>query len=299
MCSLRLPIHAEADDVRVITDDHMDRMIQPMSLGDYAELQTKFGVNVINRDGRYWRRVRPFFYRPLLPVEAFPDAALPSPVTWPSGFQYVLANEQQANSTMNFLMLDNLQSYSLDRLSHKRRQLIKRSAQLFQVRRLTDPQELKDHGHQVYLSFQERTRYAYKSGRRNKAVFGEWIDALFSNPKSIVLGGYGLGGLAAISTSYWVSHTLVYSTLICETASMQRNLGDLMFHKIRRLAANQPGINEIFVRSYQGGNSLDHYYLLRGCRLVRKPARLELPSTIQTLIRWMMPREYALLNGDD
>ena len=279
--------------------DHMDIPIQPMSLSEYAELQTKFGVTVIYRDGHYWRRIRPFFYRPLLPVEAFPDATLTSPVTWPSGFQYVVANTQLANSTMNFIMLDDLQSYSLDSLNHKRRHMIKGAAHQFEVRPLRDPQELKDHGHKVYLSFYERTKYNYKSDRRSKVVFDQWVDALFSNPKSIVMGGYGSSGLSAIATSYWINHTLVWSTLMCETGSLKKKLGDLLFHEFRLVAAQESRCKEIFVRSYQGGNSLDHYYLLRGCHLVRKPARLELPSTVQTLIRWMMPRKYALLNGDD
>ena len=125
------------------------------------------------------------------------------------------------------------------------------------------------------------------------------MDTLFSCPKTILLGGYGPDGLAAISSSYWVNRTLVYSTLICETGALKKNLGELMFHEVRQLAAREPGIAEIFVRPYQGGNSLDEYYLLRGCQLVRLPARLEVPSTVLRLLRWALPRQYELLSGED
>lgn len=273
--------------------------IQQMSLSEYAALQARLGVTILNHNGQFWRRVRPFFYRPLLAVESHEAAAIQRPVRWPSGFQYVVTREEDANSSMNFLMLDEPQSYSLEGLNHRRRQLIKRAGQFFQVRPLTDPRELKEQGHKAYLSFYERTGYAYKSDRRDKSVFNEWVDTLFSTSKAILLGGYGPDGLAAISTSYWVNHTLIYSTLICETGALKKNLGDLMFHEVRLLAAQQPKIGKIFVRSYQGGNSLDHYYLLRGCRLARMPARLEMPSPILKLVRWIMPEQYELLGVDD
>lgn len=274
-------------------------VIQQMTLKDYAVLQSRFGVRIICRDGQYWRKVRPFFYRPLLPVEACAESPNPPPVTWPGGFQYVVANQQRANSTMNFIMADNPGSYSLDSLSHKRRQLIKRAAQHFDVRPLTDPEEWKKQGHQVYLSFLQRTGYPYLTDRKHKTAFAQWIDSLCSNPKTILLGGYGPKGLAAISTSYWINQTLVYSTLICETESLRKNVGELMFHEVRQLAARQSGISEVFVRGYQGGNSIDQYYLHRDCQVVRKPARLEISTATRALLRWFQPRKYELLVGVD
>jgi hypothetical protein len=277
----------------------MDIAIQQLPLRDYAELQTRFGVKIVEHNGRFWCRIRPFFYRPLLPFEECDPSTIASPVKWPSGFQYVVSKGLPANSTMNFLMLDDLQNYSLLHLNHKRRHIIKTAAMKFQVRRLTDPRDLREHGHKVYLSFYLRTRYAYKSDRIKKAVFNKWVDCLFSDARTIVLGGFGPQGLGAIATCYWVNTTLVWSTLICETEALRGKLGELMFHEFRLLAAQQSTIKEIFVRNYQGGNSLDHYYMLRGCHLVRKPAHLEIPSPVQTLIRWVMPKKYALLNGDD
>jgi hypothetical protein len=277
----------------------MDRPLLQMTLAEYAELQTRFGAKILCRNGRFWREVRPFFFRPLLPVEAYEASAIQRPVAWPSGFQYVVTPGARTNSTMNFVMADSPQGYSLDTLSHKRRQLIKRAARDFEVRPLRDPGELKRLGHKVYLSFYGRTRYPYKSDRQDKAVFDRWVDTLFSTPKPILLGGFGRDGLGAISTSYWINHTWVYSTLICETAALKKNLGELMFHEIRQLAARESLIKEIFVRPYQGGNSLDDYYLLRGCRLARMPARLELSSPILSVIRWALPRQYELLLGED
>lgn len=275
----------------------MDLTLQQMSLPEYAELQQRLGVKIIYRNGTYWRRVRAFFYRPLLPVEEVAPLASP-PVSWPNSFQYVIANGQPANSTMNFLMLDGLPEYSLNSLNHKRRSLIKKAAQQFAIRPLLETNEIKQHGHDIYLSFLQRTGYAYKSDRKNRAVFDQWVDTLFENKKAILLGGYGADGLEAIFSGYWVNHYLVYATVICATEALKKNIGELMFHEVRLLAAQQPAIREIFVRSYQGGNSLDEYYLHRDCRLVRKPACLATPPMVQGLMRWVMPRKYAALHGE-
>ncbi len=277
----------------------MDHSIQPMSLSEYADQQTRLGAKVICRSGVFWRKIRPFFYRPLLPVESYSKEAVQVPVTWPSGFQYVTDNRELANSSMNFIMLDELQGYSLGSLTCKRRQRVKLGAQQFQVRPLQNSDELKMQGHKVYLSFYQRTLYPYKQDRRNYRAFCMWIDTLFSSPKTILLGGFGPNGLAAITSLYWVNRTLIFSTLICESEALRKNLGELMFHEIRQLAAKHTGIKQIYVRNYQGGNSLDQYYLNRGCQLVRKPSRLEITSPFKTLLRCFLPRKYDLLRGND
>jgi hypothetical protein len=272
--------------------------IKAMTIVQYAEMQRMSGAAVILRHGTYWRRVRPFFYRPILPLEAHRADGQPRPFPWPNGYQHVVTAGEPSNSTLNFIVLDNLQSYSLGTLSHRRRHLITHAGQSFEVRPITASGELKQQGHRVYLSFFRRTKYSYKSERQQKVIFDQWADALFRHPAMLVLGGYGGDGLVAISTSCLVNTTLVYSTLICETAAMKKNVGEVMFHELRRIAANQPEISRIYVRNYQGGGSHDQYYLMRGCRLERIPALLDLPTPARTLIPRFLPKQYARLCGE-
>lgn len=277
----------------------MSAPLQPMSLREYADFQTRLGATIRERDGCYWRRVRPLLYRPLLATEPYAPTGGARPLSWPIAYQHVTTEAARANSTMNFVMLRQPQKYALERLTHKRRQLIRRAGDFFQVRRLADPRELKGQGHRVYLSFYERTHYPYRSDRRDPAVFDAWVDSLFASPKTIVMGGFGAQGLGAICSAYWVERTLVYSTLMCETESLRRNLAELVFHHLQALAATEPGIGQILVRNYQGGNSLDQYYLMRGCELVRLPARIEMPAIIRGALRVALPHKYELLVGED
>jgi hypothetical protein len=272
--------------------------LKQMSMAEYAELETKFGATVVHRHGHHWRRVRPFFYRPLLPVEPLNDHRTHAPSDWSAGFQYAVSDGGLANSTMNFIMAENSGEYSLQGLSHNRRRLIKQAAKNFQVRPISDLQELKDQGYRAYHDFHNRTGYSYKSDRRNKNLFDEWAETLFQHPKTILLGGYVAEGLVAVSCSYWINSTLVYATLFSTTESLKKNVGELLFHELRRLAAAHSTIKEIYVRPYQGGNRMDQYYLMRGCRLVRQPAHLELPPLMSIFIRCLMPRKYAILCGE-
>lgn len=70
-----------------------------------------------------------------------------------------------------------------------------------------------------------------------------------------------------------------------------------MFYELRKLAANTPGIREVLVRSYRGGSSLDQYYLLRGCQLVSRPARLVIPRMVHALFRWSIPGDTIFCVG--
>jgi hypothetical protein len=268
-----------------------------MSQCEFAALAQAFGAKVVHRNGVFWRRVRPLFYRPVLPVQEFPEMSAAKPFSRLFGYQHALAPAGLGNSAMQFIMLEDLQEYSLATLGRRRQQLIRQAARKFQVRPVIDGLEFKERGFRAYRSFYERTGYAYGAERKSESAFYRWAEMVFSHPKVILLGGYGPDGLAGVSRSYWVDHTLVYATLFCETDAMKQNLGELMFHELRVLAAQEPRIKEIFVRNYQGGNSLDHYYLLRGCKLVTKPARLEVPVGVRTVIKWLLPRQYALLDG--
>jgi hypothetical protein len=270
---------------------------QPMSQDEFAALTREFGAKVVRRNGIYWQRVRPLFYRPILPLQEFSAARVMKPFNWPCGFQHALDANGRADSVLNFIMLDGLREYSVESLGRRRKQLVRQAAKIFEVRPLRDLDEFKERGYRAYRSFYERTGYAYGSDRKSEAKFHQWAETVFRHPKVILLGGYGPDGLAGVSRSYWVDHTLVYATLFCETNALKKNLGELMFHELRQLAAREPRIAEVYVRSYQSGNSFDQYYLLRGCKLVSKPARLVMPAVIRTGIKWFLPRQHALLTG--
>lgn len=275
----------------------METLPQSLSPSEYAVMERELGARIIERNGIFWRQVRPFYFRPALPVMEFSESQIVRPFPWPAGFQYAVKEKARANSALNFIMLDGLRDYSLESLGRRRKQLVRHALQTFQVRPLRDLGEFQGQGFRAYRSFYERTGYTHRADRKNERAFHRWAEMVFRHPKVILLGGYGPEGLLGVSRSYLVGGTLVYATLFCETDSLKKNLGELMFHELRMFAARDARIAQIYVRNYQDGNSLDQYYLMRGGKLVSRPARLELPAFLGAGIRHFMPRQYAMLCG--
>jgi hypothetical protein len=271
-----------------------------MTIDEYAQAQAALGERIVKTGGVYWRRVRPCFFRPMLAYQAYETDEIVNPCDFLSrllgGYQHVVPSNENANSTMNFLILDQLHEYGLENLRHEQRRYIKKVARQFEIRPLNDAGEFIDQGYPAYVSFYTRTGYSYKTERARKEKFGEWANTI-ANSKAIVWGGYGKEGLVAVSILYEVEHTLVYASYFCETGALCKGIGELMFHTIREHAARQSAIQEIFVREYHGGNGMDKYYLLRGCKVLRKPANLHISRGAHEALKMCAARRYAMLRG--
>jgi hypothetical protein len=194
-------------------------------------------------------------------------------------------------------MLDELQAYELEALSHNRRRLINNAAKQTEIRAVRNVGELQEQGFAAYLSFYQRTGYKYLSARRRKERFCRWAATLLREPKTIVLGAYDSGGLVAVSVSYWVEETLLYATHFSHSKALRQGVSELLFHTLRLVAAGNSGIQQVFVRRYQGGNGMDQYYLMRGAKLVRKPAKLHLQPAMGWILKRCLPKQYAILSG--
>ena len=274
----------------------MSSLVQQMTVGEFAESRIAVGDRVEKFGDVYWVRTKGLFFRPLLSHEACPIAKSELPPAHIGGFQCVVSVPDEANSVMKFLMLDEVQHYELGKLPYKRRLMIRNAAKQFAIRPIQDETQFKEHGFQVYCSFYERTRYHYKWERIRRESYTRWIDSVLKSRKTLILGGYDQReDLRAISISYWVGHTLYYATFFADTVALRKGVGELMFHCLRELVSQTPGIGEVLVRRYQGGNGMDNYYLLRGAKLVTKPSRLQLDPASKWILKTCFPARYVTL----
>jgi hypothetical protein len=137
----------------------------------------------------------------------------------------------------------------------------------------------------------------YKSERRKQSHFSRWGEVLFGFPKAIILGGYSNAGLEAISVSYLVEDVLIYATFFCSTESLRLNVSDLMLHSIREMAAKSESIRYIFAGVYHGKTGTADFYLLRGCKIITKPALNRVNRLILFLLKTLKPKRYEQLCG--
>jgi hypothetical protein len=276
----------------------MNDVLRKMTIQEYAAIEMAFGQKIVNLNNVYWRRVRPFFYRPILAFVEYPPESVAIPrASFLGGAQHVVPRPEIANSSVDFLMFDDLQRYSSDSLDYNRKRQIRLASKHFVVRPIYEIEEFKDKGYKAYLEFYERTHYSYRSERRKESHFFAWADTLFRFPKAIVLGGYSNTDLNAISVSYLVEDVLIYATFFCTTESLRLYVSDLMLHSIREWAAEVQNIRYIFTGMYKAGKGTVDFYLLRGCKIIRKPALYRINRLTLVLLRTLMPKQYERLCG--
>jgi hypothetical protein len=269
-----------------------------MTIEEFAAYEGIFGQRIIAVNGTYWGRVRPLFYRPLLPYQEYqPGLVTPPSLGLLGGFQHAVPPGEKANSCLNLLMFENAEAYSLDCLDYNRKRQARLAAKQFVIQPITDIKEFKQKAYPVYLSFYERTQYQYGSQRREEPCFSRWADALFQISNLVILGGYRNGELGGVSVSLLFEDTLCYATFFCNTESLRLGLSDFMLHFVREAVAKGPRAKQIFAGLYKGGKGLDDFYLLRGCKLVREPALLHINPVAKAFLMRFLPEQYERLLG--
>lgn len=275
---------------------------QPMTVEEYSAFERAQGRIVELSSGVFWARVRPCFYRPLLPFREYGADACRPPLLARllGGCQYSVLEVAEANSFINLLLFQEVQTYALESLERHKRKQVKSAAKVFEVKAMTDLEEFQKRAYPVYLSFYARTGYQYKSERRDEPAFRVWAESIYRFPKVLVLGAYKEGELEAVSISKVVEDTLVYSMVFCTDASLRLNVTSLLLHTLRESAAASGAVKQIFVGmyKYKGWTGIDEFYLTRGCGLVRKPAMLRINPVVEMALRRYGADQYRKLCGD-
>ncbi len=269
-----------------------------MSAADFAAFVGLLGPRAVEAGGLYWAEARRFFYRPLIPLREFDPATITLPrLALLGGVQYAISRAHQANSWLNWLVFDRTRDYSLATLDKNRRRQVRLAAKDFLVRPVTDLQEFKSQAYAAYVSFHNRTGYKVGAERRDPKVFSLWADRVFATPNVLVLGGYRAGVLGGVSLTYRFGSTVYYATFFCDDASLEGYLSDLMLHTVREGAAASPEVTHIYAGMFKGIRGLDDFYLHRGAKLVRQPARLDINPCARLILKLFLPTQFQRLIG--
>jgi hypothetical protein len=269
-----------------------------MSADDYAAFQRTQHETVVRVGDVLWKRVRPFFHRPLFVFEELdPGSVRPPGSAVIGGCQFAVSSAHQANSQLNLRIFTDVQDYSPDHLQENPRRQIRSAEKRLQIRAITDPEEFKNQAYPVYRSFYERTHYPFLAERRSRIGFARWADGLFRFSGNLVLGADRGGRLGAVGVTQLVDDTVFYSTFFCDDESLRMHAADLMLHVVRLAARERAEVRRIFAGLHKDGVGVDRFYLLRGCKVVRKPAWLELSRLSRFLLRVCLPSGYARLCG--
>lgn len=269
------------------------------SLADFASFQQLMGIKVRCVNGTYWTEVRPGFYRPLLLWEPLSpgsfDVPLPARL---GGFQYALVPGHSGNSHLNWFIYDQPRSYTVADLAKNPRRQLRIGLANFVIREVTDSQQFAAEAWPVYQSFHQRTRYRTGSHRREHRVFAAWANGLFQIPGLLILGGYREDRLGGVSLSLRIKDTIYYASVFCDDESLRLSLYDVFWHTLRESAAAATNVKQMFMGMYVYNPGLDKFKALRGAKLVRQPAQLEINPLARAVVRTAWPSNYRRLIGE-
>lgn len=265
-----------------------------------AAFERSQGKIVLTHGGIHWQQVRPRFFRPILPFHPYPADSVRLPAqALLGGCQFAVPADEQANSLLNMLVFERTGEYTADSLPRTKRQQLRKAAGLFQVRQMDDAEAFKRSAYPVYLSFQDRTGYIFKEERREPEGFARWADSIFRYDQNLVLGAYQDGDLHAVSISRRVEDTVMYATVFSTDAALAQYVNSLMLHTLREAAAAAPGVKRMFITMADpaGPTGTEAFFLDRGCRLLRQPARYRLNPLAWAFLKFRRPAEFAKLLG--
>ena len=268
-----------------------------MNIDEFAMYQKDEGTKVLKIDGIWWRKVRPFFYRPINPfVEIRPFSRNFPFNCFRRGFQHVVPSDCESNSSFNFFIYDNLQNYSFDILSTKRRNTIRKGIKHLTAKPLKDISEFTKEAYKIYYSFFQRTNYKYFKKYLHPKNFESWAKTLFSYPKITIIGIYHQKYLSAISISCLVDDIIFYDYFFSYKEIQKFQVTDFVTHFIRNAAASTQA-KYIFMSMPSGKRSLDQSKLNRGIKLLKKPAYINVNSSVLLFLKILKKDKYNKIIG--
>ncbi len=256
-----------------------------MSADRYAALETSGGAFIVKQGPIHWRRVRRYFYRPLLPYLKY-GVESTAPTFEQSGiFQHAVPDGDRHNSYFNPIIFDDLQNYEMGRLKKNvLRDLNFALKQGIAVARITDEQEFCEKAHPVYLSFYERTQYGFATYRRESAGFARWARTLFQFPELVILGAFRGEELLGFEMSCLIGDTVILKSVVHAEKGVSLHTPDLLLHHWRVMARNSENISMIY-DGPMSASGVDNFKIRRGARPLALPAYLHANPLLRLAFR--------------
>jgi hypothetical protein len=269
---------------------------EEMTLDEYAQQEAGMGFKLRQVDGMWWRQIRPFFYRPLFPFSKFEPGRFPPPRrSWLAGYHHLVPSEQYANSEMRLMVFDDVPHYSLDQLPQPYRKNTRKGLSHFEFRRINNFKEFLTEGFKVYMSFYERTGWAYQSERTKPEYFRRWAKGVFSAPKTAVWGAYKEGQLRGVTISFRVENVIISPTYFADSEALRLRVSEAMLHFLRTQAAEASGTKYVYMGMAGSKDTLDDYKASRGCRVLTLPAYTWLNPAVAFVTKYFRKQDYQRL----
>ena len=270
-----------------------------MTIDRYAALERATGSKVVKIGDLWWQQVRPFFYRPLLPFKKYDlQRTTEDGFSRIAAFQHAVEDGQSRNSYLNPIVFEEARAYDMKKLPYNAQKHIKKALKNnVTVSRIVDEKEFSESAYPCYLSFYERTKYAFAASRRHRDGFSHWSHALFQFPETVVLGAFAGRELLSFEIGCLVEDTFILKTLVNSDKALKLGAPDLLLHGYRISVREQPNIRTIYDSLLGQRSGINEFYLVRGARVLALPAFLHMHPALLWLTRRTNKNTYERLLG--
>lgn len=268
-----------------------------MSPERYAAVESSSGVRIIKQGDVYWRRVRPFFYRPLFPFCRYDRMSVGRSFRKLAACQYGVWEGQSSNSFLNFIVYDDIRSYDAEKLHRgPAKHLSFAIEHCVKVRRVFDERNFCLQGYEVYLSFYDRTKYRFAKNRTDREGFEQWAKTLFRFPELVVLGAFSGPTLLGFGVACAVEGTVIIKSGVHSNLGLELHSSDLLLHHWRITARNDTTVAMIY-DSGMTTPGIDEFKRRRGAVVKALPAHLHANPFLLNAIRHFDKVHYDHLFG--
>ncbi|MGE4543372.1 MAG: hypothetical protein AB7D06_04580 [Pedobacter sp.] len=279
--------------------DATEASLASMTERELADWLILRGEKIIRHKGRYWWARYPGFYVAThhMARMSLDEATCPNALCW--GFRTSLhpADAGKANGSMPLHLLTDVSGYTLQTLSGRCRNKLRKLRTQVRIVALQEPGLLLDQGYDILCSAHARNRYGRvptRSGYRDQ------IRRYFESKKALVIGGMVDGKLGGYLTSYAVGATAYVDDLFLHSQYLKTNISLGLFFDWVQVCRRSGSISEIVHGLHaREAPGLCQYKEELGLSIVRIPTRIWFAPLADKIVKRLHPHAYYRLTGHD
>lgn len=264
-----------------------------MDIETFAHLERATGAHVIYHGGIWWRRIKPFYSRPLHLLTAFPFDTGGPPLFYSAvGYDHAVADAREANAFLSLMVLQDISRYELKCLSEAKRNKIRQGLKQVEVRKLDDIRDLIEQGPEI-----NRSNLARWGGDR-RGYLDEWMWRQMIE-RTHVLGAretwaaYVNGRIVAYLRTYVLDETVYIAQGRSHSEYLRYRPNDALRHTLLMDCKVRPGVKNVISGLESGRPSLTEYKKEFGFEVVKLPIYRRINPVVRYLLRLTRYAEYV------
>jgi hypothetical protein len=262
-----------------------------------AEWERAKGKSVTCHKGRWWYRGPVGLFQPIHKLARLScgEATRPHPAC--IGFSAVLAEPDaaMANGAMPAHLLPDVQGYSRDRLSPRRRQQLAKAMREMDAVVVTDMDLIREQGYRI----------AREAAARNpgisvdaEEVFLRTMRASFDPPRGLIVAALRERQLLGFATGVAIDDAAYHGLVYVGEAGLPYHVSQYLLHVLASLAQRAPGVRFFMHgRHIPQQKGLCEFKRRQGIEVVRVPSRVWFAPGVEAAIKRLKPEQYYKFSG--